>query len=40
MFKIDIMTFFFINIGVGGALLTISIASSMLFKNLGGLQFD
>ncbi len=40
MFKIDIMTFFFINIGVGGALLTITIASSMLFKNLGGLQFD
>jgi len=35
LFRIDIMTFFFINIGVGGSILTMAIASSMLFRNQG-----
>jgi hypothetical protein len=40
LFRIDIMTFFFINIGVGGALLTLTIASSMLFKSLDKFKKD
>jgi len=40
LFKIDIMTFFFINIGVGGAILTAAIASSLLFRDLGGFMND
>jgi hypothetical protein len=31
------MTFFFINVGIGGSILTIAIASSMLFKSPGSL---
>jgi hypothetical protein len=37
LFRIDIMTFFFINVGIGGSILTIAIASSMLFKSPGSL---
>ncbi len=34
LFQIDIITFFFVNIGVGGALLLISIASIKYFKSI------
>jgi hypothetical protein len=34
VFQIDVMTFFFINIGTGGALMTASIASLRLFNRL------
>ena len=34
LFKIDVLTFLFINLGVGGAIMTVSIASASLFKRL------
>ena len=34
VFQIDILTFIFINMGVGGAIFTITIASGKLFKHL------
>ena len=36
LFQIDILTFVFINLGVGGAIITVAIASLKLFKRLQG----
>jgi hypothetical protein len=34
VFQIDVMMFLFINLGVGGAIMTLAIASIRLFKQL------